>query len=81
MSVWVKVGDRQIPSLTRLTTNPLFNPSRSENDNYSMFGKDVRKHIPAFCLPEKKKKKKNEEQHWEADTIYRFLHYVIKNYL
>jgi len=58
MSVWVKVGDRQIPSLTRLTTNPLFNPSRSENDNYSMFGKDVRKHIPAFCLPEKKKKKK-----------------------
>jgi len=62
MSVWVKVGDRQIPSLTRLTTNPLFNPSRSENDNYSMFGKDVRKHIPAFCLPEKKKKKKKKKK-------------------
>jgi len=71
MSVWVKVGDRQIPSLTRLATNPLFNPSRSENVNYSMFGKDVRKHIPAFCLPEKKKKKmKNNTEKLTQFTVF-----------
>lgn len=70
MSVWVKVGDRQIPSLTRLATNPLFNPSRSENDNYSMFGKDVRKHIPAFCLPEKKKKMKNNTEKLTQFTVF-----------
>jgi len=41
-----KGRDCQIPSLKSLNANLSVNPSGSENVNYSMFVKGVRKHIP-----------------------------------
>ena len=59
-----KSRDCQIPLLSSLTANLSVNPAGSEKVNYSMFVKGVRKHIPAFCLPEKKE---GAYRLWEAE--------------